>query len=161
MPENSPMPSVPFRPVAALRAATVFAAVAFAAACSDSPTKSGPDVEIESVRLTVTPPGGGAPVVYTLTANGSTPSPVQLRVGTSTLTAVPLGDKGQSVPEATEFELRLTNLPASVTFTRNGSLTAPVAATAATAATPVRAEMFHKGEGHTDYTANFSLVVVP
>ena len=161
------MLSMPFttarRPPAAraLRAAVLLPALAFAAACGDDDGPTGNDEpEIESVRLTITPSGGTA-VPYTVTANGSTPSPVALRVGTSTITAVPLDAAGQTIDEATEFELRLSGLPAGVTFTTNGTLTAPVTATAATATNAqVSAVMWHRSEGHDDYTANFPLRVV-
>lgn len=145
----------------AARAALVLSTLAFAA-CSDDEITGDDDDEpqIESVRLTITPASGSA-TTYTVTANGATPSPVQLRVGTSTITAVALGGTGQVLDVGNDFELRMSNLPSGVTFTSSGSLTASVTATAAAAATTVRAEMFHKGEQHTDYTANFQLSVVP
>jgi hypothetical protein len=145
----------------AARTALVLSTLAFAAACGDDDaTDSGEDVEIESVRLTITPAGGTA-TTYTVTANGATPSPVQLRVGTSTIVAVPLDDDNQTVDEASEFELQMSGLPAGVTFTRSGSLTATITATGAAAATRVSAAMYHRTEQHTDYTANFQLSVVP
>jgi hypothetical protein len=138
-----------------LRGAAAVTVLALASACDDDATGPDEEPEIESVRLTVTPPSGTA-TTYVLTANGSTPSPVQLRVGTSTLTAVALGAGGQALDIGSEFELRMGGLPASVTFTRNGSLTATVSATAAVA-TPVTAQaiMWHKVENHDDYTASF------
>jgi hypothetical protein len=157
------MPTTPLRRaplLRAARAALVLSTLAFAAACGDDDgTDAGEDVEIESVRLTITPAGGAA-TTYTVTANGATPSPVQLRVGTSTIVAVPLDDNNQTVAEASEFELQMSGLPAGVTFTRSGSLSATITATAATAATQVSAAMYHKTEQHTDYTANFQLRVV-
>ena len=145
----------------AFRVGAAMAVLAFAAACNDSSTEPEDEPDIESIRLTVTP-ATGAVTTYTLTANGSTPSPVQLRVGTSTLTAVALGANGQSLGLEAEFELRMEALPASVTFTRNGTLTSSIVATSAVA-TPVtvQAVMWHKEEAHDDYTANFPLTVVP
>jgi hypothetical protein len=114
------------------------------------------------VRLTVTQSGSTQGTTYVVTANGATPSPVQLRVGTSTLVAVPLDAAGRTIDEASEFELRMENLPGAVTFSRNGTLTANIIAASAVASpATVRAVMWHRTENHGDYTANFPLTVAP
>ncbi len=143
-----------------LRTAALLSTLALAAACDDDDELTGDDEpEIESVRLVVTPSGGTA-TTYTVTANGATPSPVQLRVGTATIAATPLDASGQTIDEASEFELRMSGLPAGVTFTQSGTLTATVSATAATTTNAqVAAIMWHRSEGHDDYTANFPLRV--
>ena len=146
--------------VRATRAALVLSTLALAAACDDDEVTGDDEPEIESVRLVVTPTGGTA-TTYTVTANGATPSPVQLRVGTSTIVATPLAANGATIDEASEFELRMSGLPAGVTFTRSGTLSATIAATTATTANAtVSAIMWHRTEGHDDYTANFPLRVV-
>jgi hypothetical protein len=146
--------------VRALRAAAVLSTLALAAACSDDDELTGEDEpDIESVRLVITP-SGGTPTTYVVTANGATPSPVQLRVGTSTIVATPLDASNQTIGEASEFELRISGLPAGVTFTQSGTLSATIAATAATTTNAnVSAIMWHRSEGHDDYTANFPLRV--
>jgi hypothetical protein len=141
-------------------AVAAFGGLLGAAACDSDPVSPGGDVDIESVRLTITPATGAA-TVYTVTANSANDAPVVLRVGTSTIRAEPLDDRGQVVSEAPEFELRLLDLPNGVTFTRNGTLTATVVTTQAVTATPVRAQMWHRAEEHEDYTAVFRIQVTP
>jgi hypothetical protein len=143
-----------------LRTAALLSTLALAAACDDDDDITGDDEpEIESVRLVITPSGGTA-TTYTVTANGATPSPVQLRVGTSTIVATPLDASGRTIDEASEFELRMSGLPTGVAFTRSGTLTATISATAATTTNAnVSAIMWHRSEGHDDYTANFPLRV--
>ena len=156
------MPSMPLPRslrVRAVGAAVALSTLAIAAACGGSSTGADEEPEIESVRLVVTPTGGTA-TTYTVTANGATPSPVQLRVGTSTIAATPLDANGGTISEASEFELRMSGLPAGVTFTQNGTLSATISATAATTTNAqVSATMWHKPENHGDYTANFPLRV--
>lgn len=157
------MPSMPSRRLPAFRAvrtAALLSTLALAVtACDDDPTAVEDEPDIESVRLVVTPSGGTA-TTYTVTANGATPSPVQLRVGTSTIVATPLDANGQTIAEASEFELRMSGLPTGVTFTQSGTLSATIAATAATTTNAnVSAIMWHRSEGHDDYTANFPLRV--
>ena len=144
----------------AVRTAALLSTLALAAtACDDDDITGEDEPEIESVRLVVTPAGGTA-TTYTVTANGATPSPVQLRVGTSTIVATPLDASGRTIDEASEFELRMSGLPAGVTFTQSGTLSATIAATAATTTNAtVSAIMWHRSEGHDDYTANFPLRV--
>lgn len=147
----------------AVRTAAILSTLALSAtACDDDDEITGDDEpEIESVRLVVTP-AGGTPTTYTVTANGATPSPVQLRVGTSSIVATPLDANGQTIDEASEFELRMSGLPTGVTFTQSGTLSASIAATAATTSNAnVSAIMWHRSEGHDDYTANFPLRVAP
>jgi hypothetical protein len=144
------------RPV---RAALVLSTLALAGACDDDDDDSGPDVDIESVRLAVTQ--NGTTQNYTVTANTPASSPVQLRVGTATIVATPLNANGQVADEADEFELRLNGLPAGVTFTRNGTLSSQIVATGAAAGTRVEAVMWHRTESHDDYTAVFTLQVAP
>ena len=143
-----------------VRTAALLSTLALAAACDDDDDITGDDEpEIESVRLVVTPSGGTA-TTYTVTANGATPSPVQLRVGTATIVATPLDASGGTIDEASEFELRMSGLPTGVTFTQSGTLTATITATAATTTNAnVSAIMWHRSEGHDDYTANFPLRV--
>jgi hypothetical protein len=143
-----------------LRTAALLSTLALAAACDDDDDITGDDEpEIESVRLVITPSGGTA-TTYTVTANGATPSPVQLRVGTSAIVATPLDASGRTIAEAPEFELRMSGLPTGVAFTRSGTLTATISATAATTTNAnVSAIMWHRSEGHDDYTANFPLRV--
>ena len=143
-----------------VRTAALLSTLALAAACDDDDDLTGDDEpEIESVRLVVTPTGGTA-TTYTVTANGATPSPVQLRVGTATIVATPLDGSGGTIDEASEFELRMSGLPTGVTFTQSGTLTATITATAATTTNAnVSAIMWHRSEGHDDYTANFPLRV--
>lgn len=143
-----------------VRTAALLSTLALAAACDDDDDLTGDDEpEIESVRLVVTPSGGTA-TTYTVTANGATPSPVQLRVGTATIVATPLDGSGGTIDEASEFELRMSGLPTGVTFTQSGTLTATITATAATTTNAnVSAIMWHRSEGHDDYTANFPLRV--
>jgi hypothetical protein len=143
-----------------LRTAALLSTLALAAACDDDDDLTGDDEpEIESVRLVITPSGGTA-TTYTVTANGATPSPVQLRVGAATIVATPLDAGGRAVDEASEFELRMGGLPTGVTFTQSGTLTATITATAATTTNAtVSATMWHRTEGHGDYTANFPLRV--
>ena len=153
----------PSRPFArrAFRTTALLSTLALAAACGDDNITGDDEPDIESVRLVVTP-SGGTPTTYTVTANGATPSPVQIRVGTSTIVATPLAANGQAISEASEFELRMNGLPAGVTFTRSGTLSATIAATAATTTNAtVSAVMWHRTEGHDDYTANFPLRVAP
>lgn len=141
------------------RTAALLSTLVLAAACDDDHADHEPD--IESVRLVIASPGGAADT-YTVTANGATPSPVRLRVGTSTITAVPLEADGHTIDEAGDFELRMEGLPAGVTFTRSGSLTATISATAAVSTpTTARAVMWHKTEQHDDYTAVFPMTVAP
>ena len=146
--------------VRALRTAALLSTLALAAACDDDDELTGDDEpEIESVRLVVTPSGGAA-TTYTVTANGATPSPVQLRVGTATIVATPLDAGGRTIDEASEFELRMSGLPTGVTFEQSGTLSATITATAATTTNAtVSAIMWHRSEGHDDYTANFPLRV--
>jgi hypothetical protein len=149
------------RTVTRRAAAAAFALAAVgAAACGDDPASPDADVEIESVRLTVTPATGAA-ATYTVTANTGGTVTVPLRVGTATIRAEPLDDDGVVVSEASEFELRLLDLPGGVTFTPNGTLTATVTTTAALAATEVSAQMWHKAENHEDFRARFRLSVTP
>jgi hypothetical protein len=149
-----------FRTVRALRTAALLSTLALAAACDDDDDLTGEDEpEIESVRLVVTPSGGTA-TTYVVTANGATPSPVQLRVGTSTIVATPLEANGRTIDEASEFELRMSGLPTGVTLTPSGTLTTTITATAATTTNAnVSAIMWHRSEGHDDYTAVFPLRV--
>jgi hypothetical protein len=145
----------------AVRTAALLSTLALAAtACDDDDDLTGEDEpDIESVRLVITPAGGAA-TTYTVTANGATPAPVQLRVGSSTIVATPLAANGQTIGESSEFELRMSGLPTGVTFTQSGTLTATIAATAATTTNAtVSAIMWHRSEGHDDYTANFPLRV--
>lgn len=144
----------------AARAALVLSTLALAAACDDDPTGDDHDEpEIEAVRLIVTT--GGTATTYTVTANGATPSPVQLRVGTSTVAAVALDQSGAAIDLHDEFELRMSGLPAGVTFTRTGALAGSITAPAATTTNAqVSAIMWHLEENHDDYTANFPLRVV-
>jgi hypothetical protein len=158
------MPSILPRRLPAFRAvrtAALLSTLALAAtACDDDDDLTGEDEpDIESVRLVITPTGGAA-TTYTVTANGATPSPVQLRVGTSTIVATPLDASGRTIDEASEFELRMGGLPAGVTFTQSTTLAATITATAATTTNAqVSATMWHRTEGHGDYTANFPLRV--
>jgi hypothetical protein len=145
---------------ASRRAAAAVALAALAAACGDDPASPKADVEIESVRLTVTPATGAA-ATYTVTANTGATVTVPLRVGTATVRAEPLDDRGQVVSEASAFELRLLNLPSGVTFTPNGTLTSTVTTTAALAATEISAQMWHKTENHEDFRARFRVSVTP
>ncbi|MDF1505035.1 hypothetical protein PYV61_18945 [Roseisolibacter sp. H3M3-2] len=145
-----------------VRTAALLSTLALAVtACDDDDDVTGDDEpDIESVRLVVTP-SGGTPTTYTVTANGATPTPVQLRVGTSTIVATPLDAGGATIDESSEFELRMSGLPAGVTFTQSGTLSATIAATAATTTSAnVSAIMWHRSEGHDDFTANFPLRVV-
>lgn len=159
--------ALPRRARGARLAARVALAVAAlgAAGCGDGDDLVGPDVEIESVRLTVTPAGGAA-TIYTVTANSQNATPIALRVGANTIVAEPIGDDDQVSDEADEFELQFTGpgnsaLPAGVTATRAG-LTNTVTATAAvTTPADVAATMFHVAEDHGDYTANFRITVAP
>ena len=157
------MPSTLFRrlpTLRTLRTAALLSTLALAAACDDDDELTGDDEpEIESVRLVITPSGGTA-TTYTVTANGATPSPVQLRVGTAAIVATPLDAGGRAIADASEFELRMSGLPAGVTFTQSGTLTATITATAATTTNAQAAAiMWHRSEGHDDYTANFPLRV--
>ena len=156
------MPSTPFPRLPALRTvrtAALLSTLALAAACGDDEITGDDEPEIESVRLVITPSGGTA-TTYVVTANGATPSPVQLRVGTSTIVATPLEANGSTIDDASEFELRMRGLPTGVTFTQSGTLTATITATAATTTNAtVSAVMWHRSEGHDDYTANFPLRV--
>lgn len=159
------------RAARAARAALVLSTLALAAACDDDDDEGEEEPDIQSVRLTVTPPGGAA-TAYVITTTGATPSPVQLRVGTSAVSAVALDDNNQSIALESDFELRVvgalsgeaeTALPAGITFVRNSTLSSTITATAAAANTTVPAvvRLFHRGEGHSDFDAGFQMRVVP
>lgn len=163
----------PFRlaAVRTLRALVAVAALGGAAACSDDDGEDD-EPEIASVRLTVTPASGTAQT-FTLRESGS--DAVVFRVGANTVTAVALDASNQAIPLESDFELRLvqavaiqganeveTPLGNGVTFTKSGTLTGSTLTTTAASATgrPAVARMFHKGEGHSDFDANFSFTVV-
>jgi hypothetical protein len=164
-----------FRTARALRAAAVLSTLALAAACDDDDELTGEDEpEIESVRLIVTPPGG-TPTTYTVRVNGgASPSPIQLRVGTSAVTAQALDAAGATIDLANEFELRVvasvtgsdagqqTPLTGTLTYTGNGTLTGALVATAATTANvAATVRMVHKEEAHSDFDAGVQLRVAP
>lgn len=166
--------TMPFRlaAVRTLRALTAVAVLAGAAACSDDDGGEDDEPEIASVRLTVTPAGGTAQT-YTLREAGS--DAVVFRVGANTVSAVALDANNQAIPLESDFELRLvqavtiqganeveTPLGNGVTFTTSGALTGSTLTTTAASATAraAVARMFHRGEGHSDFDANFNFTVV-
>lgn len=153
----------------AVRAGLVLATLALGvAACNDADDEEE-HLEIESVRLTVTPPGG-QPTVYTIRASGNT-SPVALRIGSNAVAAVPLDDDGQTSDEASELELRIVGavqgeteqpLPGDLSFARNATLTSTLSAQApATGQRTIWLRMFHRAEGHSDFDASFPVIVNP
>jgi hypothetical protein len=147
----------------AARAALVLAALG-AAACGDDDDPASPDehADVVSIRLTITPPAGGAAATYVVTPNGATPSPVQLRVGTSIVTAVPLADGGAAVDadDTADLTLGMSVLPAGVTFVRTGQFAGTLtAATAGATQAQARAELVH--DDHADFTAVFPVSVAP
>lgn len=155
----------------AARAVAALAALAFAAACNDDGGSEDDEPPIQAVRLTVTPSAGPA-VAYTITTTGATPSPVSIRVGTSTVTAAALDARNQTIALESDFELRVvgavsgateTPLPAGFTFTPNGTLSSTITATSAVTTRTIDAavRLFHRGEGHSDFDARFQLFVTP
>jgi hypothetical protein len=158
----------PFR---AARVAVLLSALALAGACGDDdPAGIDDEPEIESVRLSVTPPGGTA-TTYTVTVNGgASPSPIQLRVGSSAVTAQALDAAGRAIDLGSEFELRVvasvsgsnanqqTPLAGAVTYTGNGTLTGTLVSTAATTSNvSAYVRMVHKEEAHSDFDAPVQL----
>jgi hypothetical protein len=165
----SPLP--PAVLLRAARRALLLSAVVVVGACGDDDGPTGNDEpEIESVRLTVTPAGGAA-ANYTVTVNGgASPSPIQLRVGTSAVTAQALDAAGRVIDVDDEFELRVvanvtgadaaqqTPLTGAVTFTGTGTLAGSLVATAATASNvSAYVRMVHKAEAHSDFDAPVQL----
>lgn len=165
--------TMPFRlaAVRTLRALTAVAVLVGAAACSDDDGEDD-EPEIASVRLTVTPAAGTAQT-YTLRESGS--DAVVFRVGANTVTAVALDANNQAIALDPDFELRLVQsvtiqganesevpLGNGVTFTKSGTLSGATLTTTAASATarPAIARMFHRGEGHSDFDANFNFTVV-
>jgi hypothetical protein len=181
------MPSVPFRRArgtrvlsarAARAAALALAAAVAVGACDgdDDPTGVDEEPQIQSVRLTVTPPGSstaGAPLAVTTTSN----TPIQLRVGTSTVTAVALDANGQPITFDEPFQFRMvanvtageasaqTPLSGVLTFTPGpngtGALSGTITASAAAAATTAWVRMVHVNEAHSDFDARVQVSVVP
>jgi hypothetical protein len=157
-----------------LRAAAALAVLSLGvAACDGDEAEDEP--EISSIRLTVRP-AGGAEQTYTLRESATASQTVVFRTGTNTVTAVALDDNNQAIDLGSDFELRIvqsvtlaagsgnevvTPLTGTVTFTASGTTAnATVAATAANAtARDAVARMFHRGEGHSDFDANFRFTV--
>lgn len=158
---------------AARGAALVLAAVA-AGACDDDVTGEDDEPEIQSVRLTVTPPNGAA-ATYSVTTTSNTAIP--LRVGTSAVTAVALDANGQAITFDEPFQFRMvanvtggdataqTPLSGVLTFTPGangtGTLTGTITATAVAAASTAWVRLVHVEEAHSDYDARVQVSVVP
>ena len=139
------------------------ATLSVAVACNDS---TGPDddhaEEVAEIRLVVTPPAGTA-TTYAIAANGAmTPTPIALRVGTSTVTAQVFDEDGVNITSelGDDFQVRLYNLTGNLTFARtnafSGTITAPAGSVGAQ---EMDVDLFHLEEEHADF-GEFTVDVV-
>lgn len=139
-----------------LGSAMLLAALAVSGAC-----RSGTDVEdepeISEITLTV-----GA---QTIPVTGNVTTQLVLPVGTTSMSAVVLGENGNSIPHGDDFRVDVT-IPANtagIQFTRTGPYSGTFT-TASAMATPVslRFSVFSTSHGHTEFGPfNVPTVVEP
>lgn len=157
---------------AARAAALALAAAVAVGACDGDPSSPDDEPQIQSVRLTITPPTGAASTV-TVRSGAATAPVIPLRIGTSTIRAEPLDANNQLITLDEPFEVRLvstvtgananqqTPLAGALTFTGNGSLNGgTISATAATSVSGF-VRLIHTEEQHSDFDAPVTITVAP
>lgn len=137
-----------------LRRCTSVAALSFlvlgATACDDDDPPEEP--EIEQIRLNV-----GTVVINSVSEQPPTQA-VSIPRGTHTVTLTAMTASGQTINLSSEFELRIDSSNTNVlTHTRSG-LGGTINALAV-GTSNLTVEVFHIGEGHSDYTVVFSVTV--
>jgi hypothetical protein len=134
-----------FDRIRARRLAPLLLALAFVTACDNDPVEPGdPADDIATIRLTA----GTATVNIT---EGGAQGGLTIPLGATSVTATFLDVAGDSVTIGGEFEIRLTSSnSALVTFARTGQFAGTLTGVAAGSAI-VAVELFHTGEGHSDF----------
>ena len=124
-------------------------------ACNDS---TGPEEdhaeEVAEIRLTVTPAAGAA-TTYAIRTTGTTPTPIQLRVGTATVTAQVFDEDGENITSelGSEFIVRVqpatgSNITFAGTNAFSGTLTV---AAGAVGNRTMQVDLYHTEEQHADF----------
>ena len=133
-----------------------FALMGTLGACDDDPVEPEEEPEVETVRLTI----GGQ--VITMVSGNPPSSPITITRAAHAVAAVYLRADGsnETLVTSAEFELRLVPANSSIlTFTTAGAFGGTLTGVAA-GSTTMRLELFHKVEGHADFTVTNIAVTV-
>jgi hypothetical protein len=138
-----------------LRATAALVLVGFAAACNDSPSKSDPEPEIATVRITV-----GAQVVN-ISETGQQTGTLTIARGTTPVTVAWLRADGSADPvvNSNDFEVRLVAQGSTgISFTPAGPFAGTLTTTTA-GQKVVQVQLYHLEEQHDEFGQNLTLTV--